>query len=117
MTNRKPTRTAQQDVTMESPTQKIEELQTTRHSLRHHQAGDAPLPEIDPQTGGGQPQIATIEGQEWNVLTEGTESQDVMNDFDSTISDEATISAIYEVILDALIEGHPEGKEDFSLGQ
>ena len=97
--------------------QKIEELQTTHNSLRHHPAGDAPPPEINPRNGEGQPQTATIEEEEWNFLTGETKSQDGMNDFGSTTLDEATISAIYEVILDALIEGHSEGKGDFSLGQ
>lgn len=117
MTNWEPTLTTQQDVTVESPTQKMEELQTTRNSLQHHQAGDASLPEINPQHGEGQPQIVTIEEEEWNIRPEETESQDVMDDFDSTTLDEVTISAIYEGLLDALIEGHPEEKEDFSLGQ
>ena len=112
------THTTQPDITMESLTQKVEELQASLNSLQgQHHSAETVLPEADLQDGDDGPQIVTIEEEEWDILLGETESQDVMDDFDSATWDAAIISSIYEGLRDAPIESHSEEKEDFALGQ
>ena len=118
LTNQETTHTTPPDITMESLTQKMEELQASLSGLQgQHNSTETELPDINHQKGEDRPPIANIEEEEWNDMPEETESQDVMGDSGFPILDGATVSALYEGFRDAPIEGHPEQKEDFSLGQ